>query len=157
MSKQSVRLLLAEADRAALTPVLDALRAKGVALGAIGGGAENVLPLQMDSAEIPDDLKNALYARNIISMGERDANLIADRIIDALPVQKSRLPIMLLAGGAVIVALIGFMVAQGMKAPAPETVEETVAEAPQEIPYPLPAGLTEEDLAGGIGGCRRAS
>ena len=61
-----------------------------------------MLPLQMDSAEIPDDLKNALYARNIISMGERDANLIADRIIDALPVQKSRLPIMLLAGGAVI-------------------------------------------------------
>ena len=177
MSKQSVRLLLAEADRAALTPVLDALRAKGVAvaegkgsagdtilavlsehfyadsslkdalLGAIGGGAENVLPLQMDSAEIPDDLKNALYARNIISMGERDANLIADRIIDALPVQKSRLPIMLLAGGAVLVALIGFMVAQGMKAPAPESVEETVAEAPKEIPYPLPAGLTEEDLA----------
>ena len=185
MSKQSVRLLLAEADRAALTPVLDALRAKGVAvaegkgsagdtilavlsehfyadsslkdalLGAIGGGAENVLPLQMDSAEIPDDLKNALYARNIISMGERDANLIADRIIDALPAQKSRLPIMLLAGGAVLVALIGFMVAQGMKASAPESVEETVAEAteetvaeaPQEIPYPLPAGLTEEDLA----------
>ena len=35
-------------------------------LSLIGSGAESILPLQLDAAAIPDTLKNALYARNII-------------------------------------------------------------------------------------------
>ena len=39
----------------------------------VASGAENVLPLQLDGAPIPDTLKNALYARNIIPATGRDA------------------------------------------------------------------------------------
>ena len=41
--------------------------------GLIGKGAENVLPLQLDGTQIPDTVKNALYARNIIPAAGRDA------------------------------------------------------------------------------------
>ena len=61
-----------------------------------------MLPLQLDKAAIPDDIKNAIYARNIISVGGRGADLVADRIIDALPAKKSRLPIAFIAGGAAL-------------------------------------------------------
>ena len=72
---------------------------------------------------------------------------MADRIIDALPAKKSRLPVALIAGGAALLALVVFMVVRSMQgtpaqetAPAPEETQEQIA-------YPLPAGLTAEELA----------
>ena len=101
MSGQSVKLLFAKADKTVLTPVLDALRKKGIKvsegspegdeillaalsenfyadksltdalLAAVGKGGDKVLPLQLDKAAIPDDIKNAIYARNIIPVSGR--------------------------------------------------------------------------------------
>ena len=176
MNGQSVKLLFAQADKAVLAPVLEALRAKGIKvsegnpegdeillaalsenfyadksltdalLAAVGKGGDKVLPLQLDNAAIPDDIKNAIYARNIISVGGRDADLVADRIIDALPAKKSRLPVAFIAGGVVLLALVVFMVVRGMQGSKPQETEPA-AEETQEIAYPLPAGLTAEELA----------
>ena len=91
-------------------------------LAAVGKGGDKVLPLQLDKAAIPDDIKNSIYARNIISVSGRDADLVADRIIDALPAKKSRLPVALIAGGAALLALVVFMVVRSMQGtPAQET------------------------------------
>ena len=176
MNGQSVKLLFAQADKAVLTPVLEALRAKGIKvsegnpegdeillaalsesfyadktltdalLAAVGKGGDKVLPLQLDNAAIPDNIKNAIYARNIIPVGGRDADLVADRIIDALPAKKSRLPVAFIAGGAVLLALVIFLVVRGMQGSKPPETEPA-AEETQEIAYPLPAGLTAEELA----------
>ncbi|MBQ8053792.1 MAG: hypothetical protein IJ198_08340 [Lachnospiraceae bacterium] len=130
MNGQFVKLLLAQADKAVMAPLLEALSAKGIKvsegdpegeetllaalsenffadksltdalLGAVGKGGDKVLLLQLDKAEIPDDIRNAIYARNIISVDGRDADLVADRIIDALPAKKSRLPVAFIAGGS---------------------------------------------------------
>ena len=64
-------------------------------LGLIGAGAENVLPLQLDGVPVPDTLKNALYARNIIPAAGREPVQIAERIVSALPRKKRRLPLVL--------------------------------------------------------------
>ena len=83
MNGQSVKLLFAQADKAVLTPVLEALKAKGIKvsegspegdeillaalsekfyadksltdalLAAVGKGGDKVLPLQLDKAAIP--------------------------------------------------------------------------------------------------------
>ncbi len=162
MNGQSVKLLFAQADKAVLAPVLEALRAKGIKvsegnpegdeillaalsenfyadksltdalLAAVGKGGDKVLPLQLDNAAIPDDIKNAIYARNIISVGGRDADLVADRIIDALPAKKSRLPVAFIAGGVVLLALVVFMVVRGMQGSKPQETEPA-AEETQEI------------------------
>ena len=78
-------------------------------LEALSAGAENVLPLKLDEAEIPEELMNALYARNIISASGRDAGLIAERVLSAIPEKKSALPKVLIAGAAVLVVLAGFL------------------------------------------------
>jgi len=176
MNGQSVNLLLAQADKAVMAPLLEALSAKGIKvsegnpegeetllaalsenffadkaltdalLGAVGKGGDKVLLLQLDKAEIPDDIRNAIYARNIISVDGRDADLVADRIIDALPAKKSTLPVALIAGGVVLLALVVFMVVRGMQGSKPQETEQA-AEETQEIAYPIPAGLTAEELA----------
>ena len=111
-------------------------------LGLIGAGADKVLPLQLDDAPIPEQLKNALYARNIIPAAGRDASLIAERIISALPRKKSRLPLVLAAAGLALIALVGFLIwrsaAGGEKLPAMET---------ERSPVVIPEGWTAEDLA----------
>ena len=111
-------------------------------LGLIGAGADKVLPLQLDDAPIPEQLKNALYARNIIPAAGRDASLIAERIISALPRKKSRLPLLLAAAGLVLVALVGFLIwrsaAGGEKLPAMGT---------EGSPVVIPEGWPAEDLA----------
>ena len=96
MNGKSVKLLFAQADKNVLAPILEALGAKGInvsegspegdeillaalsenfyadksltdaLLAAVGKGGDKVLPLQLDKAVIPDDIKNAIYARNII-------------------------------------------------------------------------------------------
>ena len=103
MRKRTIRLLCSDADREALQELLGQLRARGLQvsqdapgkndvvlaalsgsfyedrektdalLSLIGAGAENVLPLQLDAAPIPDTVKNALYARNIIPAAGRVA------------------------------------------------------------------------------------
>ena len=171
MSKKVIHLLCSDADRAALQPVLDALQAKGLRvsgevpekndlvlavlsegfyaddgktkalLDLVAAGAENVLPLQLDSASIPDVLKNALYSRNIIPASERDAAHTAERIADALPKRKSKLPLILTTAALVLVAVVGLLIWQATL--SRETVP-TMAEP--EIVIPSAYGLTQEDL-----------
>ena len=174
MSKKVIHLLCSDADRAALQPVLDALKARGLRVSAeapgkndlvlavlsegfyaeggktgalldlIAAGAENVLPMQLDAAPIPDTLKNALYARNIIPASGRDAAHTAERILDALPKQKSKLPLILGVAGIVLLSVVGLLLWRAKQPPVEEAVP-VMAETVVEI-Y-IPAGLTEEDLA----------
>lgn len=171
MSKKVIHLLCCDADRAALQPVLDALQAKGLRvsgevpekndlvlavlseafyadndktdalLDLLAAGAENVLPLQLDGVPIPDAIKNALYARNIIPAAGRDAAHTAERIAAAIPHMPPVLPKLLIAGAVVLAAIIGLLIwrSSGNGGPNPET-------EPAEQIY-IPAGLTEEDLA----------
>ena len=74
-------------------------------LEALSTGAENVLPLKLDEAEVPEELMNALYARNIITAAGRDTGLIAERVLSAIPEKKSALPKVLIAGAAVLAVL----------------------------------------------------
>ena len=119
-------------------------------LDLVGAGAENVFPVQLDSAEIPDTIKNALYARNIIPAAGRDAGLIAERITAALPKKKSRLPLVLVLGALVLAFLAGFWFWRNSR-PAPAEENPAPTEEPEptptEPPIAIPAGLTEEDLA----------
>lgn len=174
MSKKVIHLLCSESDRPALQPVLDALKASGLRvsdqapgkndlvlaalsedfcadegktaalLDLVAAGAENVLPVQLDGAPIPDTIKNALYARNIIPAAGRDAAHTAQRIVDALPKKKSRLPLILTASALVLVAVVGLLIWRAKQPPTEEPVP-VMAETTAEI-Y-IPAGLTEEDLA----------
>ena len=171
MSKKVIHLLCSDGDRAALQPVLDALQAKGLRvsgevpekndlvlavlseafyadndktdalLDLLAAGAENVLPLQLDGVPIPDAIKNALYARNIIPAAGRDAAHTAERIAAAIPHMPPVLPKLLIAGAVVLAAIIGLLIwrSSGNGGPNPET-------EPAEQIY-IPAGLTEEDLA----------
>ena len=171
-----IRVLSAPADREALSPVLEQLRAKGLRvseteeapgkndlvlavlsrsfyadealthrlLGLVGAGAENLLPLRLDAEPVPEALMNALYARNIIPAQGRDAALLAERIVAALPQKKSRLPLLLTAGAVVLAAVAGLLIwraAQPKEEPVPVMAEATP------LPLNLPAGLTAEDLA----------
>ncbi len=178
MSKKVIHLLCAEADRAALQPVLDALKAKGlrvsesrdsskedIVLAALSGsfyadsagtetlldlvaaGAETVLPLQLDGAPIPDTIKNALYARNIIPAAGRDAAHTAERIVAALPKRKTKLPLILSAAALVLFAAVGFLLWRANQSPPEETVPVMAATAEPVDEIAIPAGLTAEDLA----------
>lgn len=111
-------------------------------LGLIGAGAENVLPLQLDGVPVPDTLKNALYARNIIPAAGREPVQIAERIVSALPRKKRRLPLalgiaalLLLIAGAVLIIRAG---KNGKPAAEPEQ---------DAVWLPPEMGLTEEDLS----------
>ena len=109
-------------------------------LGLIGAGAENVLPLQLDRAPIPDTLKNALYSRNIIPASDRDDALIADRILAALPERKSRLPLLLSAAGVVLLAVIALLIVRAVRNRTPGTEENRIV-------IPAALDLSEDDLA----------
>ncbi len=113
-------------------------------LGLIGAGAENVLPLQLDDAAIPSEIKNALYARNIIPAAGRDAAQIAERIVAALPKKKSRLPLILAAAGVLLLAVVGLLIWKGGQKPETEAAEPVIEEIT--IDYDLPEGISPEDL-----------
>ena len=81
-------------------------------LDLIGAGAENVLPLQLDAAPMPDTIKNAIYARNIIPAAGRGVGLIAERIAAALPKKKNPLPLVLSAAALVLIAVVGLLLWQ---------------------------------------------
>ncbi|MBP3217138.1 MAG: hypothetical protein J6M46_02075, partial [Lachnospiraceae bacterium] len=113
----------------------------------IGTGAENILPIQLDTSPVPETIRNAVYARNIISANGRDAAQIAERIKAALPRKKSRLPLILITAGIILLAVLAFLLLRPAKEPAPVAeVAETAPEEKTEIPVPLPAGLMQEDL-----------
>ena len=172
--RKTVKLLFAEQDRAALQPLLDELRKKGLRcvaltgearkndvvlavlseafyadgaavdklLGLIAAEAENMLPLQLDGAPIPDALKNALYARNIIPTAGRDDAHTAERILSAIPPSPPVLPRALIAGGALLLALIvGALIWRSAQNKAVPSMASDLLETA--VSY----GLTEEDLA----------
>ena len=114
----------------------------GALLGLIGAGAENLLPLRLDAEPVPEALMNALYARNIIPAQGRDAALLAERIVAALPQKKSRLPLLLTAGAVVLAAVAGLLI---WRAAQPKEAAVPVMEE-QEIVIPAAYGLTQEDL-----------
>ena len=113
-----------------------------VLLDLIGAGAENVLPLQLDGVPVPDALKNALYARNIIPAAGREPAQIAERIVSALPRKKRRLPLIL--GIAALVLLIAgavLIIRTGKNGKPAAEPEQDAFVLPPEL------GLTEEDLS----------
>ena len=118
-------------------------------LSLIGSGAESILPLQLDAAAIPDTLKNALYARNIIPAAGREPGQIAERILSALPKKKNRLPLFLVLAAVVLALVAGmmfwrsssFIPVEETPVPVPEEPE------PKELSIAIPAGLTAEELA----------
>ncbi len=110
-------------------------------LDLVGSGTENVLPLQLDDAPIPERIKNALYARNIIMASGRDAPLIAERIVSALPKKKNTLPLFLGAAGIVLLCLVGLLIWRSVKGSEPSP------KAPDDPTIAIPEGWTAEDLA----------
>ena len=122
---------------------------EGRLLNLIGEGARSILPLQIDEAAVPDALKNALYASNIISAAGREPSQIAERIISALPKKKSRLPLFLVLAAAVLgLAAVGVFYLQSRKAPTEEPEVQAEQEPQQEeLVIDNPAGLTPEELA----------
>ena len=110
--------------------------------GLIGAGAENVLPLQLDGTAVPDTLKNALYARNIIPTAGREPAQIAERIVSALPKRKNPLPLLLGAAGVLLLAVAGFLIFR-----MAGNREEKLAATQNGIAIPASLGLTDEDLS----------
>ncbi|MBQ7736278.1 MAG: hypothetical protein IJT62_00415 [Oscillospiraceae bacterium] len=111
-------------------------------LGLLGDGAENVLPLQLDAAPVPDELKNALYARNIIPAAGRESALIAERIAAALPKKNNRLPLILTAGALVLAVLAGLLIWLSVRNKNVPAMAGNVVSG-----ISIPQGLTEEDLS----------
>ncbi len=120
----------------------------GRLLSLIGEGARNILPLQLDGAAIPDALKNALYARNIIPAADREPGQIAERVISALPQRKSRIPLLLVLCAAVLAVIAGAMFyLRSRPAPVEEIPAVTAEVQEPELPsFDIPEGLTPEDL-----------
>ena len=115
----------------------------GALLDLIGSGAENLIPLNIDGSVIPANIMNTLYSRNIIMAEGREAEHIAERIVSAVPVKKSRLPLILSIAGVVLVAVIGLIIWRSMQ---PGTPEPEATPEPTPLLYDLPEGLTAEDL-----------
>ena len=113
-------------------------------LSRLSAGAENVLPLKLDAAPVPPQLKKALYARNIIPAEERSPEQLAERIRSAIPEKKSRLPLLLTAGALVLAVVAGLLIWRAVQ--NRQTVP-AMADVPAAAEIVLPAGLTEADLA----------
>ena len=168
MAYKKIRLLYAADDRDALEPILAQLHTKGVKctekaggillavlsqnlyndpektnalLNQLSTGARNILPLQLDSTPIPEAIMNALFATNVIPAVGREPELIAQRIIDALPAPKNPLPKFFIAGALVLAAIIGIFLWRGQTKDQPEPEVQT---EPQAV---IPLGLTEDELA----------
>ena len=168
MANQSIRILAAENDREALRPILEALKQQGIPvkeggtgptlavlsqsffadsaltgtlLARLGAGAEQVLPLHLDGSELPEAVKNALYASNILSAADRDPALLAQRIAAALPERKRRTPLLLTIGALVLAALAAVFIVRALGSGGSPVPEE------EKITIPAGLGLTEEDLA----------
>ncbi len=171
--RQTLRLLCAAEDRPSLQPILDALRTRGIGvsedpkgkgtllaalserlyadenlrktlLEAVSSGAESVLPLRLDKAELPPEIQTALYARNIIPADERSAEQTAGRIAAALPEKKRPTGRLLIAGAVVLALLAALLIWRAIPREQPEPAAPT---AVQENLIPEGWGLSEADLA----------
>ncbi|MBQ6427092.1 MAG: hypothetical protein IJJ92_09940 [Clostridia bacterium] len=110
-------------------------------LDCVAAGVKTVIPFQLDGTPVPRDLKDVLYARNIISAEGRSAEQSAERIRTALPKRKSRLPLILgVAAVLLLIAAAVMIVRHGKGGEPPEVHEQEVIVLPPEL------GLTEEDL-----------
>lgn len=116
----------------------------GILLDLLAAGNENVLPLQMGSCDLPENLKNALYSKNILFSAERDPDLIAERIFAALPQKKNLLPYVLSIAGVILLAIIAVILWRSFNH---EEQASEVIPVMDSIYIPENLGLTEEDLA----------
>ncbi len=113
----------------------DSLRTR--LLDRLASGSGTVLLLQLDNAAIPQEIKNPLYSRNIISTAGKEDAQLAQRLYTSLPDVRNRLPLILAAGAAVLAILGGIFVWRSInsQAVAADTVE-----------IPDTYGITQADL-----------
>ena len=118
---------------------------------------KNVMPLKIDEYDIPDELKTATRASNVISTEGRDANLIAERIIAAIP--KKKLAWIFILAAVIIAAAAGYFIyqrytevkaAEAAAAEAARIAEEERLAAEAQAAFieslNLPEGVTYEQL-----------
>ena len=120
-------------------------------LDSIAAGVKTVIPLRLDGTPVPQDLKDVLYARNIISAEDRSCEQTAERIQSAIP--GTGLPKWLpwaVAGAGVLAVILAVALSRPKtpQTPVTETQEpEPTAEPVAKRDFPIPDGITEEDLA----------
>ena len=104
-------------------------------------GAENILPLNLSDAPVPEEIMNLLFARNIIMSSGRTEEQLAQRILSALPEKKNHMTGILVAAVAVLFLLGGLFLWRtiGQQAGGSALAGEE--------PVPNPLGITEEELA----------
>lgn len=129
----------------------------GALLSQVASGAENIMLIKLDGAPIPETLKTATYARNVISTSGRDSADIAERIIAAFPKKKSLWWLFVIIA-LIIAAASGVYIrnrraeAEAAAAAAAEAARieaERIAEeeALAALEARLPKGVTAADLA----------
>ena len=145
-----IRLLRCGADEEALKPIEEQLVRRGFRVDEGAAGKDDVVLAVLSEAFYKDkDLTDRLLgligagADKVLPLQLRDASLIAERIVSALPRKKSRLPLVLAAAGLVLVALVGFLIWRS--AVGGEKLPAMAGEGPIVVPSAL--GITEEDLA----------
>ena len=120
-------------------------------LDSIAAGVKTVIPLRLDGTPVPQDLKDVLYARNIISGEDRSSEQTAERIQSAIP--ETGLPKWLpwaVAGAGALAVILAVALSRPKKAQPPAETQEplpTADVAAVKRDFPIPDGITEEDLA----------
>ena len=176
--KKKLEILAMDDDRVMLEPIVKALTEKGIRiteenghdkntvlvalsekfyndkyavnrlLTLIGSGAERVLPLQLDTIPVPNEIKSALYSRNIIPAAGRDASLVAERIDEAIPVQKLNLPKLFIIAGILVVIICAVIILVSSNSETSEPEQVTVdAEPGKEKEVVLPKAIADADLS----------
>ena len=115
-------------------------------LDSVAAGVKTVIPFQLDGTPVPRDLKDVLYARNIISSEGRTAEQAAERIRAAVP--GSGMPKWLpfaVAGAGALAVILAVILIRRPDVPREDPSAGTEVSERQEIP--VPAGITEQDLA----------
>lgn len=176
--KKKLEILAMDDDRVMLEPIVKALTEKGIRiteenghdkntvlvalsekfyndkyavnrlLTLIGSGEERVLPLQLDTIPVPNEIKSALYSRNIIPAAGRDASLVAERIDEAIPVQKLNLPKLFIIAGILVVIICAVIILVSSNSETSEPEQVTVdAEPGKEKEVVLPKAIADADLS----------
>ena len=116
-------------------------------LDSIAAGVKTVIPLQLDGSPVPRDLKDLLYARNIISAEGRSAEQTAERIRSAIPPggMPKWLP-WVIAGAGALAVVLGIALSRPFATPVEQQEPVPMAEAVQKPDLPVPDGITPEDL-----------
>lgn len=113
---------------------------KAQLFGQLAVGADTILPLNLGSCPIPEDIMNLLFARNIITASGRDDALLAERILSAIPEKKNHLSLILTVAAMVLLLIGGLFLWKSMQKPE----EEPVIVETDPVVYPW--GITAEDL-----------